>query len=186
MLMRAPVAFFVLILLSVATSAQAQSEYGKGEPTVYIGASGLLSFDDRWGESGTEVDGGASLRMGVRLGAPVAFEMQGDYLHTKEWRDDFRWLMTLNFRIYPTQLEQLEGYLPDLLQPYVVAGAGVVGGDPAGDKYQLNGGFRVGAGLDFYVMEQLAVSFGYEWITGTGFWSGADSRNLALGLQYNF
>ena len=185
MRMRASFAFFVLILLSFSTSAQAQSEYGKGEPTVYIGAAGLLAFDDRWG-SGGDVNGGANLRMGVRVGAPVAFELQGDYIHLDEWRDDFNWTLTANFRVYPTQMEQLEGLVPDFLQPYAVAGVGVMGGDPAGDKYQLNGAFRLGVGGDFYVTEQVAISFGYEWITGTGFWRGTDTRNLTLGVQYNF
>ena len=185
--MRVPFAVFVLILLAFATSAQAQSEYGKGEPTVYIGASGLVAFDDRWGRSSdTEENGGASLRMGVRLGGPVAFEIQGDYINLKEWRDEDVFTMTLNLRFYPTQMEELEGYLPDFLQPYVVGGAGVMGGDPKGDDYQLTGAFRVGTGADFYVTEQLAISFGYEWITGTSFWSNRDTRNLTLGLQYNF
>lgn len=186
MRIRVPVAFLVLIVLSFASSAQAQNEYGKGDPAVYVAVSGLVAFDDYLGSSGNDEDGGANGRIGIRLGAPVAFEIQGDYINLDDWTDDDLWTITLNFRIYPTQLEELEGLVPDFLQPYVVAGAGTIGGDPKGDKYQLNGAFRAGAGLDFYVTEQLAISAGYEWITGTGFWSGADTRNLTLGLQYNF
>ncbi len=185
MRMRVPFALSVLILLSLATSAQAQSEYGTGDPTVYIGVSGLVAFDDRWG-SGGDTNGGANVRMGVRLGAPLAFEIQGDYLNLKEWRTDDLWTMTLNLRLYPTQLELLEGLVPDFVQPYAVAGAGVMGGDPKRDDYQLNGAFRLGVGSDVYVTEQWAISFGYEWITGTGFWSSGDARNLTLGVQYNF
>ena len=62
----------------------------------------------------------------------------------------------------------------------------MIGGDPKNDNYQLNGAFRLGTGFDFYLTEQVALSFGYEWVTGTGFWSERDTRNITLGVQYNF
>ena len=41
-------------------------------------------------------------------------------------------------------------------------------------------------GLDVYVTETVALSLGYEWVTGTGYWSEADSRNFLFGVQINF
>ena len=74
-----------------------------------------------------------------------------------------------------------------ILQPYLVGGVGTMGGTgDDGDGYQLTGAFRLGVGTDFYVTEQVAISFGYEWITGTSYWSERDTRNLTLGVQYNF
>lgn len=185
MRMRASVIFFVLILLSFATSVQAQNEYGKGEPRVYVGLSGLVALDDAFGDL-SNANGGATLRTGVRLGAPLAFELQGEAVRLREWREDSLWTLTANFRVYPTQLEAAAGLVPDTLQPYGVAGVGVMGGDPQSDRYQISGAFRLGTGFDVYLTEQMAVSFGYEWLTGTGFWSGKDTHNLLLGLQYNY
>ena len=186
MRMRVSFGLLVLIPLLSASLAQAESEYGIGDPGVYLAVSGLFAWDVGEWDSGNNENGGATFRAGVRVGAPLAFELQGDYTNLKAWRKVNRWDMTLNFRVYPTQLELLKGFVPDFVQPYVVAGAGVMGGDPAGDKYQLSGAFRLGLGSDFYLTEQLALSLGCEWVTGTSFWSDAEALNLTLGLQYNF
>ena len=76
MRMRVSVVFFVLILLSFATATQAQNEYGKGEPRVYVGLSKLFAYPELLGS--LDHNGGVTLRAGVRLGAPAAFELQGD------------------------------------------------------------------------------------------------------------
>jgi len=183
-----------LALAVGATSAQAQNEFGKGDPAAYVAVSGLVAFDDRgdlwaWNWDDADVDGGANVRLGVRLGAPIAIELQGDWVNLDAWEDTDNWVVTLNVRAYPTQYEPLglSGIFPERLQPFVVAGAGTMGGTgDDGEDYQLKGAFRVGAGTDFYLTEQLAVSFGYEWIAGTSYWSNRDTRNLTLGIQYNF
>ena len=137
--MRKRVSFGLLVFIPLlfASTAQAESEYGIGDPGVYLAASGLFAWGVDEGSSSNDKNGGANFRAGVRLGAPLAFELQGDYINLKAWRDVNRWDMTLNFRAYPTQLEQLKGFVPDFIQRYVVAGAGVMGGDPPGDKYHL-------------------------------------------------
>jgi opacity protein-like surface antigen len=176
----------IAILLLAGTSAQAQSEYGK-QIGSYLAVSAFAAYDDR-SDLGDydDVNGGVTVRAGFRLGAPVAIELQGDYNHLKAWRDDDVWVITTNLRFYPSMMDEFSGILPDILQPYGVVGVGVIGGDPPDDAYQLNGAFRLGAGIDFYVTEQVALSFGYEWVTGTGFLSERDTRNLTLGVQYNF
>lgn len=189
---RMPALGLVLALVLLATSAQAESVYGRGDPAAYLALSGMVTYDDiedlkfwEYGSSDSKVHYGLTGRAGFRLGAPLAIEIQGDWNDANAWRDDDNWIMTANFRVYPVQyFMDTEDY--DVLQPYGVAGAGVLGGDPQGDKYQLNGAFRVGVGLDFYVTEQVALSAGYEWVTGTGYWSHRDSRNFIFGVQYNF
>jgi len=186
-------ALLVSTLLLPGT-AGAQSEYGMEEPAVYLAVAGLAAFDDRndlwfpnWGDA--DVEGGVTARVGVRLGAPAAVELQGDWIDLDAWDDNDNWTITFNMRVYPTLYEPigLEEIFPKVLQPYLVAGAGALGGTgDNGDPYQLNGAFRLGAGTDFYVTEKIALSFGYEWLTGTGHWSKRDARNLVLGVQYNF
>lgn len=188
-----------MLLAPRGASAQSDSDedaYGMGEPAVYLGVAGLAAFDDRndlwfpnWGSA--EVEGGANVRAGVRMGPAAAIELQGDWVDLDAWDHNDNWTITLNFRVYPSLYDyesiDLQGYLPDFLQPYLVAGAGVIGGTgDKGENYQLNGAFRLGVGGDFYVADRVALSFGYEWITGTGHWSNRDTRNLVLGLQYNF
>jgi hypothetical protein len=197
-------ALLVLFLLvpAAANTAKAQNEYGKGDPAVYLGVSGLAAFDDRgdlwfWNWGSADVEPGANVRAGIRLGAPLAFEIQGDYVTLDDWEDNDNWTMTVNFRIYPTLIDyeesfgiegfSLEDVFPEALQPYLVAGAGVMGGTgDNGDGYQLTGAFRLGAGADFYVTPTVAISFGYEWITGVSYWDHRDTRNLVLGVQYTF
>ncbi len=175
-------------------AAQAETEFGLGDPAAYLAVSGLIAFDDRsdlwaWNWGDASGNGGVTARAGVRLGEPVAIELQGDWINLDNWDRRDNWVITFNFRIYPTFYEPLglRGVLPDRIQPYAVAGAGTIGGTGAdGADYQVKGAFRVGTGTDFYVTEQLAISLGYEWITGTSHWSDRDTRNLTLGLQYNF
>jgi opacity protein-like surface antigen len=176
----------IAILLLAATSASAQSEYGK-QIGAYLGVSGLAAYDDRQ-DLGQydDVNGGMTFRAGARIGAPVGIELQGDWNHLKAWRKDDIWVLTTNFRVYPSLMDEFSGMLPDVFQPYAVAGVGVIGGDPKDDDYQLNGAFRLGTGFDYYFTEQVALSVGYEWVTGTGFWSERDSRNVTIGVQYNF
>ena len=183
-----------MIVAAVPAVAQAQSEYGMGEPSAYVAVSALAAFDDRndlwlWNWGDADVDPGVTGRAGIRIADAAAVELQGDWVDLKSWRDNDIWTITFNFRVYPTVYEPLglKDFFPDRLQPYVVAGAGTMGGTgDNGDNYQLKGAFRVGAGTDFYVTEQMAISFGYEWITGVSYWSNIDTRNLTLGLQYNF
>jgi opacity protein-like surface antigen len=181
-----------LALVLLAASAQAENVYGRGDPSAYIALSGMATYDDiddlafwDYGSSDSNINGGGTVRMGFRLGGPFAFELQGDFNNAKAWRDDDNWVITTNFRAYPMQYFGEEGDL-DIFQPYVVGGIGLIGGDPKGDKYQLNGAFRTGLGLDFYLTEQLALTVGYEWVTGTGFWSERDTRNAVIGFQYIF
>ena len=192
-------------LLATTSPARADNEYGVGDPYTYLAVSGLVAFDDRsdlwlWNWGDANANGGVTARAGLRLGAPLSIELQGDWVNLAAWRNQDRWTATVNFRIYPSQLDYTEmmgedigagldkvwGLFPKRMQPYLVAGAGVIGGQPKNDSYQLNGAFRLGVGTDFYLTEKLAVSFGYEWLTGTGYWAGADTRNLTLGVQYNF
>jgi hypothetical protein len=183
-----------VVLLPLAAADAAETVFGVGDPAAYLALSGLVAFDDRddlwaWEWGSAEADGGVTARAGVRLGAPIAIELQGDWINLDEWEDNDNWVITVNFRVYPTLYEPLglKGIFPDRLQPYLVAGVGTIGGTgDEGRRYQVKGAFRLGAGGDFYVTERLAVSFGYEWITGTGHWSDRDTRNLTLGLQFNF
>ena len=190
------------ILSLSASTASAQNEYGLGDPAAYLALSWMASFDDRgdmwfwnWDEGDSSLgwldggNGGLTGRAGFRLGPSLAIELQGDWVDLQDWEDNENWTITMNFRVYPTQYEPLglKGILPDRLQPYGVVGAGVMGGTgDRGDNYQLVGAFRLGVGGDFYLTEQLALSFGYEWLTGTSYFSEKDTRNLAIGLQYNF
>lgn len=185
-----------LLMPRDAAAEESDGAYGTGDPAVYLGVSALAAFDDRndlwfpnWDSA--DVEAGANVRAGVRIGPAAAVELQGDWVDLDDWDRNDNWTLTMNFRVYPSMYEgetvDLRGMLPDFLQPYLVAGVGTIGGTgDGGDDYQLNGAFRLGAGGDLYLSERVAVSFGYEWITGTGYWSERDARNLVLGLQYNF
>ena len=173
------------ILLLSAPTARAQSVYGS-ELGGYLGLSGFYALDTSSGDVddiADTSDGGFLVRAGFRINPPLAIELQGDY--NNAWEDFDLWTLTVNFRIYPLQMEMFGGEV-GRFQPYVIGGVGVIGGDPDTDDYQLNGAFRMGTGVNFYLTEQLAIDAGTEWTVGTGFWSDASYMKFGLGLQYNF
>ena len=175
----------VSVLLLSAANAQAQSVYGS-ELGSYVGVSGFYALDTSSGDVddiADTSDGGFSVRGGFRINPPLAIELQGDY--NNSWTDFDLWTVTTNFRVYPLQMEAF-GAEVGRFQPYVIVGAGVIGGDPDSDAYQLNGAFRMGAGVNFYLTDQLAIDAGTEWTVGTGYWSDASYMKFGLGLQYNF
>jgi hypothetical protein len=175
----------VSILLLSAATAQAQSEYGS-ELGSYIGVSGFYALDTSSGDVddiSDSSDGGVAVRGGFRIGPALAIELQGDY--NNSWTDFDIWTLTTNFRVYPLQMEAFGGEV-GRFQPYVIVGVGVIGGSPDSDPYQLNGAFRMGGGVNFYLTEKLAIDAGTEWTVGTGYWSDASYMKFGLGLQYNF
>lgn len=176
----------ILVLLLPGAAVEAQSEYG-GEVGTYLGLTVFGAFDTSNDDVENEVDDdeswGFSARAGLRLGAPMAIELQGDY--NNAWDKLEIWSMTVNLRVFPLLTEWV-GMEPGPLQPFLIGGVGVMGGDPKGDTYQINGAFRMGAGVDFYLTEQLAIEGIGEWTTGTGHWSDASFFKLGVGVQYNF
>lgn len=175
-----------LALSLPGAQAAAQSEYG-AEVGSYLGLNVFGAFDNSSGDVeddvGKDESWGISGRAGLRIAPPLAFELEGDYNHAL--RDLEIWTMTANFRVYP-MLTEWVGWEPGVFQPFVVGGAGVIGGDPKGDDYQINGAFRLGFGSDFYLTEELALEGVAEWITGTGHWSDASYFKVGVGMQYNF
>ena len=178
----------VLILLLSAASASAQSEYG-GEIGAYVGGSIFYALDTSEAKFKDEVDEhsvGLDVRLGLRLGKPLAMELQGDWNHGVRELD--LWIVTTNFRLYYSEFDAIADVFPDPLQLYLVGGAGVMGGDPftVGDDYQVVGAFRVGLGVDYYVTENIALDVGAEWVTGTSFFNEISYLKFATGIQYNF
>jgi opacity protein-like surface antigen len=175
-----------LALLLPGAAVQAQSEYG-GEPASYLGVTVFGAFDNSSGDVEDEVDDdeswGVNARAGIRLAPALAIEIQGEYNHA--WEELDIWTATANFRVYP-MLTEWVGWEPGVFQPFAVGGIGVIAGDPKDEDYQLNGAFRLGLGVDFYLTEQLAIEGIGEWTTGTGHWNDADFFKLGVGLQYNF
>ena len=166
-----------------ASPAAAQTEYGQGIMG-YVGLAGFYAMDSSTGKDDTRIDQnsyGATLRGGFRLGVPLAIELQGDWNYGL--RSLEAWTITTNFRAYLVQ----DILLDRRLQPYAVAGVGVMAGNPTGEKdYELQGAFRMGLGTNFYLTEDLALDFFGEWVTGTGSFSDVNYGKLALGFQYNF
>ena len=52
--------------------------------------------------------------------------------------------------------------------------------------YRVNGAFRTGLGIDFYVTPKIAINVGSDMVFGTGTWSDAKYVKVGAGVQYNF
>lgn len=190
------------ILLLSAFSAQAESEFGQ-ERGGYLALSGMYNHDVSSGslEGYAGDSGGVTGRMGFRVGSMVAIEIQGDWneeLSEGKGKKRRGFAVTTNLRVYPLTkvIDDLVGSsgLEHRIQPYVVAGVGVItaramthqhGGTPYRER-ALNGAFRLGGGIDYYLTERIALSAGSEWVVGTGRLNDLGYVTASLGAQYNF
>jgi opacity protein-like surface antigen len=150
-----------------ADEAEAEDEeagdvdYHRAGPYLGLaGTWGVEKFDDS-NNIDTEDSIGINARAGYRMLGWLSLEAQGEYLFDFDIKnknnttraDLSMWLLGGNVRLnLPT----------DLIQPYLLAGAGYMGTDSSGDVNDTeHGGFaRVGGGVEFYPWEHIAIDVG--------------------------
>lgn len=154
MLLRRTLLLVTALVLMALPSAAAQEELETDREAGYLGLS--YTFADLEGTSG-DYGHGISLRMGFRMARYAALELEGDWISGLGINDD-PWNLTVNLKgIYPLGPD-------DRYQPFLVVGGGIMSFSRAGDtKSNLQGAYRVGGGLDYFVtrnwVAQAVVTF---------------------------
>ena len=180
-----------IFLLLVPALAQAEEKFHNHG--VYLGgafAVGLELFDESEGLGDYDKGFGADVWIGYRLNRYLGIEAQFVYLDGYDQRfrgsdvESNSQNLVANVKLYP---------FAGRVQPYLAAGFG--GGrfeanvsdedtDRTVDRYGAL--FRFGAGVDWYVLDSLALVRGVGVTVPTGDIKITDSLEVKFGLQYRF
>ena len=173
-------------------SATAQSGKDYASPGGYVGGAVALGFENFSGPftSGPFASGdfdtgvGFDFWVGGRLMKFLALEGQLQYIPGVKSSSTSREFKPLVYT------GNVKGYLPlGRFQPYGLIGIGgmtlfVDSTSPNVDRSDFVA--RFGAGLEFYVTENIAAVAGWSYILGTGSLDGSDFNTLSLGAQFKF
>ncbi len=189
--------------LQCMNSEDEGSDYSRSG--IYAGLGGTFAIEEVVKARGVTADNSAGLnaRVGYRCDPLVSLEF------AYEWIDGFDVSVattgvpaTINFKAdrhvftANAKLHVLRGPV----QPYVLAGLGVMRGTRLGTSGQLEGSMpptattnkqaelapRLGGGIDGYINENAVVSFEASYLRGTYKLRGLDHVTLGLSFQYRF
>jgi hypothetical protein len=145
-----------------------------------LGGATAVEFFDGDGASGEEVGLGLNVRTGFRCSERESAELEFEWIEGFDGErpeDAALWVLTSNAKI---------ALLTGRIQPFLLAGIGILHGDPAsrGPHTDLTG--RLGGGVDVFVTQQLAVSLDASYVIPTGTVQQLDAVSIGWGLRYHF
>jgi opacity protein-like surface antigen len=177
----------ILVVAAVAAAAEeaAVADYTRRGTYVSVGGAyainayrGLSDFDDTWAVNG---------RIGYRVTRHWALEIEFEYAH------EFKSESALVHNSYYVPGVNVKYYfLEDRFQPYVLGGVNFAVSQANGEinsRHSARGAdwsFRMGAGLNIFVAEKVAL-----YVEGTYLWGVGDLWNLdyapvGAGVEYHF
>jgi hypothetical protein len=180
----AAIPIYIVALASVGMGCTADHELPNefARDGGYAGASGVWAFERFGFDNGrTENGAGLSLRGGFRCHPNVAAEFQGDWLRFDsdepllEPQVDAG-LATLNTRIFP-----LTSVLIGRIQPYALAGVGVMTVDR-----EIGLALRMGGGIDVYATPNIVVNASATYLAPYSGVARFNAVTLGAGLDYRF
>jgi hypothetical protein len=126
----------------------------------------------------TNLAGGAGyqVRVGARETEQLAWEIEFEHFMS-EGTDDHAFAYGVNGKFY---------FMEEVLQPYLVLGAGGYTRLREGESRKTDWGFRMGAGLDLYFTKRLALNMEHTYVAGVGDLLRQEYGSFALGLLYRF
>ena len=172
----------LVILASSAALAQDEDDYSREGP--YLGFDALLAVEDSHKRLDVSETGGLAGRIGFRLTREFALELEGEWAHLSG-RDP--WSISTVAKLYPIAMidEERTGFLDDRLQPYVVASAGIITGD-LGRGHEPASTFRLGAGADYWLSRDLALTGQFVYVANAGDATDYDTINFRLGATWRY
>jgi opacity protein-like surface antigen len=155
---------------------------------LFAGIGGGYAFEDF--DRGKAGNGAyANLRLGYRFLDIVAIEGLGEFMPHFDGQggryaggETSIWSGFLNLKVYPTA--RLTGFV----QPYLLAGAGVMFGNTHDGPEHDDNGFagRFGAGIDFFLTEHVIFTTDAAYLSPIGDASPLDQVLVGGALQYRF
>ena len=172
-----------VVAVFAASAAFAQDQYAR--TGFYVGLGGTVGVDN-FDSGPAEFDASLGLNAlgGYRFHPRIAGELQ------YEWTSGFEGsnnplevvgnLFTVNGRVY---------LLTDRIQPNLLAGIGFLSAEASAFGASIGDtGFaaRLGAGVDYYVTENLALALDGSYVFTTGGVDGLDYGSFDWGFRYRF
>jgi hypothetical protein len=178
-------AAFVAFALPAAAQEDGETDYSREGP--YFGLSGSFVGDvstNNLSENpggGTSHTGGADFRIGFRMVPEMAIELAGDWAHLGGRNP---WSVYVATKLYVLEMldEENQG---GRIQPYAIATAGVISGALGKDK-DPSASFKFGAGLDYWLTEDLALVTQVHYNTNSGEASRYRTITGSLGVNWRY
>ncbi len=178
--------FASVLILSLTTTALAEGETGDySREGPYLGLDGLLAIENSTDRLDVDNTGGLAGRIGYRLTPEFAMELEGEWAYL-DGRNP--WSLSTVLKFYPFEFLEanpLEAALEGRLQPFVVSSAGIIVGD-LGRGQNPGGSFRAGVGTDFWLNNDLAVSWQVVYVANAGDGADYDTVNTRLGVTWRY
>ena len=150
------------------------------------------SYKDVSSDRGQDLGIGFQFRLGARsidwLGYELEFEMVDEFRFDSRDESDVEPLLfatSVNakiFALHPIMSRVLEGRI----QPYLMAGMGMLAAKDTKLSTPLALMGRFGAGVDFFMSETVSLNIDGSYVMPTGNLDGFDYYSFALGLRYHF
>lgn len=172
------------------------------DPGFYVGAGGVyskLDFDIR-----DEFDStiGINLKAGYRVNDICSWELSFDHLPGFNWKNPTNY-KSLKAKVNINTIMIVSKIAPDFglysVKPFIMAGLGLMHSklkieDTNNTKgfyasaYEINPCFKLGAGVDYFVKDNMALNAEISYVLGTGTLAVKDSRhiNYTFGVAYYF
>ena len=145
-----------------------------------LGATTGIEFFDGDQARGEETSFGVAARAGVRcterMSSELAWEWQEGFAAGND-SDDALWTLTSNAKLH---------LLTGRVQPFLLAGIGILHGDIPGYQPRTDVAGRLGGGVDFYLTEEIAISLDASYVAPTGNVQKLDYVSVGWGLQVHF
>jgi hypothetical protein len=182
--LRTTTACIVSLVILAPSAALAQDEDDFAREGAYLGFDALLAIENSHDRLNVSETGGLAARIGFRLTREFAMELEGEWAHLDD-RDP--WSINTVFKLYPLAFfdEERTGFLDDHLQPYVVSSVGIITGD-LGRGQDPAASFRFGAGTDYWLSSDLALTGQIVYVANAGDATDYDSVNLRLGVTWRY
>ena len=169
-----------LVLADENDDGEKQKKEGDwGRPGIYLGFNGMgaLNVDRRGSDNDLTGGGGFNARVGSREGPVLAWEFIVEWTILDGGVPNSIYDYGINAKFF---------FSEDILQPYIVLGAGGETRTYAGKPHRTDWGFRMGAGADFYLTEHWALNSEYSYVVGVGKLLKQEHGSFSLGVIYRF
>jgi len=181
--------------LAAAPTARAQDYLRTGW---YAGARGVYTQEDFDIDASVDDDFGFNVFAGYRLFSFLGSDFEFEYIDALAARgkpagpnfDVRTFNLSWNFRFYPLAFAFEPSSPFQRVQPYLAAGVAnqwvTLNRVPSGDEHKGNFAGRLGAGIDFYLTPNLALTTNGIYTLGTGEVSEFRYWSIGWGFLYRF
>lgn len=181
-MLRAITACFASLLILAPSAALAQDEDDYSREGPYLGLDALLAIETSSDEFDVFAPFGLAGRLGFRMLPQLAIELEGEWAYLGGRNP---WSLSVVSKLYLLAFFDGVSLLDDRLQPYFVSSVGIIVGELGRGQVPASS-FRFGAGADYWLSHDLAVTGQFVYVANGGDATDYDSVNLRLGATWRY